>query len=56
MKECPFCHSKDVEIEKERQEDGWLHYAVTCNYCGCYGPWGATEDYAVEQWNKRGEE
>lgn len=57
---CPFCglteqdtvnmaHTPAVYVDK------WLPeaFCVTCNGCGCAGPFTETADGAREQWNRR---
>lgn len=46
----PDCKSKEIEII--RTDEG---YAVRCNDCGAYGPWGSTKKNAVKEWNSREE-
>ncbi len=48
LKECPFCESDNLEVQK-----GYRSSWVYCNGCGAYGPIGDDDDGAVEVWNRR---
>lgn len=46
LKRCPFCKNTDVGLNDTKE---W----VTCNKCWAEGPYGTTEDDAVNLWNTR---
>lgn len=65
-KPCPFCGSPDVDScpEGERKDGrAWFAYYVTCNNCGCNGPFintggrngvaKAARDASIDLWNWR---
>jgi hypothetical protein len=53
---CPFCRKSsalavvEVELQHKPPED-WPSQVV-CGCCGAAGPWGNTEEKAVEHWNR----
>ncbi len=52
LKSCPFCGSKDVEVDK--REEG---YGILCHNCGVWATsgwwWLNNSKDAIELWNKR---
>jgi hypothetical protein len=59
-KPCPFCGS--ILVTAYCIDDGWgnCHYvsnneewSVCCDSCSTEGPWGKTEERAIELWNER---
>ncbi len=46
LKACPFCGSNAVAV---------VGSFVRCGNCGATGPFGATVEAAVENWNERGQ-
>ncbi len=60
MKNCPFCGSKDVAIEKAPGFDAggpFLivpdFYYVACNSCSAEGPHNESVEGAVKSWDIR---
>ena len=54
LKPCPFCGSKDVFFTSYYDElyEGKI-YHIRCNKCATLGPIEATEQQAIDAWNKR---
>ena len=54
LKPCPFCGSKDVSNSwyyDEAYEGKIFH--VRCHKCAALGPIEATEQQAIDAWNRR---
>lgn len=49
--ECPFCESDDLTVDGGDDRASW----VTCENCGCEGPFHRTEAEALRLWNARAE-
>lgn len=47
LKNCPFCGSKNITIEK------WIGYYARCNKCGCCFPDCDSKKLASKIWNTR---
>lgn len=48
---CHYCKTHDdlIVIQVDDQRD---YYAVKCGKCGMSGPWGCSEEEAVDRWNE----
>lgn len=55
IKKCPFCGSLAEPRRYYNSYEG-TKYFITCIQCGATSSHRPTEEYAVEQWNKRVEE
>jgi Lar family restriction alleviation protein len=53
LKSCPFCKSKNVNIDVVPVLPGYDPYYGHCRDCGSQGPRKNTISEAVEAWNKR---
>lgn len=53
LEPCPFCASLDLEVLTSRETNTGSQ-SVKCWGCGCWGPYGASnEGLATEFWNRR---
>jgi Lar family restriction alleviation protein len=50
LRVCPFCGNYPLQTIVSSGK-GW---AVFCNTCEFFGPWGATKSLAILAWNTRG--
>lgn len=49
LKPCPFCAGEELSFISNFK-DNWL---IGCNTCGILGPFGYSEEGAVNNWNDR---
>ncbi len=49
---CPFCMCADINIE--RIEEYYDHFAGVCSRCGARSAWDDNEELATKHWNTRG--
>jgi hypothetical protein len=52
---CIFCQGDELivsEVERDGYEPEDWQSAVHCGGCGARGPWGGSEQLAVEKWNQ----
>ena len=52
IKKCPFCGSLANSVSYYNSYEG-TKYFIECIQCGATSSHRPTEEYAVEQWNKR---
>lgn len=52
---CPFCGGQTIQLAK--LDDSWAlhHYCNTPKLSVCISVYGDTEENALENWNKRGD-
>ena len=61
LKPCPFCGKENIAIvpTKDLGIDGEFGYFACCNAqrdgCGACSGWSASEDEAIDAWNRRAE-